>query len=51
MGGSLGVALEVVSDGDGGSTWSGELCCHLDQGEGPGTTGVEEGGVCGAGSC
>ena len=30
-GGSLGVALEVASDGDEGPTQSGKWCCHLDQ--------------------
>ena len=50
-GGSSVVTLEVVSNGDGGSTQLGKLCHHLDQGKGPGTTGVEEGGGCRAGSC
>ena len=39
MGGSSGVTLEVVSDGDGGSIWSGELCHCLDRGEGQATIG------------
>ena len=49
--GTLGVMLEVATGGDGASTQSGELCCHVDQGEGPVAAGAEEGGVCGAGSC
>ena len=43
--------MEVASDGEGGFTWSGKLCCCLDQCEGPVAAGTVKGGVHGPDSC
>ena len=45
MGWLLSITLEAPSDRDNGSTQSGKLCCHLDQGEGLVAAGAVKGGV------